>query len=221
MGADRTWELDGRLLDGAGARYEGAGLGEGRDRTAGRELDRDDDPIDGREIVRWEEDLDGLEVETEGLARLRLVRLVKDPLEPDEDREKLRLEGVERLDCGVRFGVRRTLGPDRPLDREPGRWLVKLPVDPVRSGRVTNDGREGVRTWDFPGFATEGLDGLRSVRLVTDPLGPEEDREKLRFGAVERVDCGARVGVRMTFTPDCARRRESDRWRVSDRVDAV
>lgn len=152
---------------------------------------------------------------------MRLVRLVKDPLDPDEGREKLRLEGAERIDCGVRFGVRPTLGPDRPLDREPGRWRVKLPVDPVRSGRVTNDGREGVRTWDFPGFVTEGLDELRSVRPVTDPLDPEEDREKLRLEAVERVDCGARVGVRMTFTPDCVRRRESGRWRVSDRVDAV
>lgn len=221
MGADRTWELDGRLLDGAGARYEGAGLGEGRDRTAGREPDRDEDPTDGRENDRWDVGLDARDLEAEGLDRLRLVRLVKDPPDLDEGRDRLRLDGVDRVDCGTRFGVRLKLGPDRPLDREPGRWRVKVPVDPVPSGRVTNDGREGVRTRDFPGFVTEGLDGLRSVRRVTDPLDPEEGRERLRLGAVERVDCRARVGVRTTFTPDRPLDRESGRCRTNDRVDPV
>ena len=118
FGADRTLELDGLLLDGAGARYEGVDLGEGRDRTAGRELDRDEDRTAGRETVRWEDGLDRLELETEGLDWLRGVRLVTDPLDPDEDREILRLEEEGRDDRWVRVGVRVTLAPDRPLDRE-------------------------------------------------------------------------------------------------------
>ena len=111
-------ELDGLLLDFAGARYEGVDLGEGRDRTEGRELDRDDDRTAGRETFRWEVGLDRLELETEGLDWLRGVRLVTDPLDPDEDREILRLEEEGRDDRWVRVGVRVTLAPDRPLDRE-------------------------------------------------------------------------------------------------------
>lgn len=65
LGADRTRELDGLLLDGAGARYEGVELGAGRDRTEGRELDLDEDRTAGRETFRWEELLDRFELETE------------------------------------------------------------------------------------------------------------------------------------------------------------
>ena len=194
MGADRTRELDGWFLDGAGARYEGVERGDGRDRTA------------GREIVRWVEGFDARELETEGLARLRLVRLVTDPLEPDEGRETLRLDGADRGDCGVRFGVRLKLGPDRPLRRESGRWRVTDPVGPVRLGRRTNDGREGARLREpletFSGAATGGIDNRRLLRSVKDPPDPDEGRERLRLEVVERVDCGARVGVRTTFTPD-------------------
>ena len=118
LGADRTLELDGLLLDGAGARYEGVDLGEGRDCTEGRELGRDEDRTAGRETVRWEVGLDRLELETEGLAWLRGVRLVTDPLDPDEGREIFRLEAGDRVDCGTRVGVRMTFGPDRPLWRE-------------------------------------------------------------------------------------------------------
>lgn len=223
LGADRTRELDGLLLDGDGARKEGVDLGEGRDCTEGRELERDEDRTDGRETARWEVDLD---LETEGLDWLRGVRLVTDPRDPDEDREMLRLEDEGRDDCGLRFGVRLTLGPDRPLDRELGRWRVNVPVDPVRLGRVTNDGcwdevrpREPLET--FPGAATGGIDNCRLLRLVKDPLDPDEGRERLRLGAVERDDCGARVGVRTTFTPDRPLDRESGRCRTSDRVDPV
>ena len=109
------------LLDGAGARYEGVDLGEGRDCTEGRELGRDEDRTAGRETVRWEVGLDRLELETEGLAWLRGVRLVTDPLDPDEGREIFRLEAGDRVDCGTRVGVRMTLAPDRPLWRESGR----------------------------------------------------------------------------------------------------
>lgn len=193
-------------------------MGEGRDRTEGRELDRDEDRTAGRETLRWEVDLD---LETEGLDWLRGVRLVTDPLDPDDGREILRLEDEGRDGCRVRFGVRLTLGPDRPLDRESGRCRVKVPGDPVRLGRVTNDGRDGVRTWDFPGFATEGLEGLRLLRLVKDPPDPDEDRERLRLEAVERVDFGARVGVRTTFTADRPLDRESGRCRTIDRVAPV
>ena len=146
---------------------------------------------------------------------MRLVRFVTDLPEPDEDREKLRLEGVDRVACGARFGVRLKLGPDRP------RCRVKDSVDPVRSGRLTNDGRDGVRTWDFPAPVTEGLDGLRLVRLMKEPLDPDEGREKLRLEAVERADCGTRFGVRMTFTPELLPSRASGRCRVNDRVDPV
>lgn len=208
-------ELDGLLLDGDGARYEGDGLGEGRERTAGRELDRDEDPTDGRENDRWDVGLDARELETEGLARFRLVRLVTEPPDLDEGRVKLRLDGVERVEFGARFGVRLKLGPDRPLDRELGRWRVTEPVDRVWLRRVTNDGRDGVRSREpletLFGGATGGMDNCRLLRLVKDPPDPGEDRERLRFVVVERFDCGARVGVRTTFTPDRALRRESGR----------
>ena len=218
-GADRTWELDGLLLDGAGARYEGVERVEGRDRTEGRELDGDDDRTAGRENVRWEVDL-GLE--TEGLDWLRGARLVTDPRDPDEDREILRFGGEGRDDCGVRFGVRLKLGPDPPRCRESGRWREKDPVDPVRLGRVTNDGPDGVRPRDaletLSGAATGGIDNCRLLRFVNDPLDPDAGRERLRLVAVERVVSGARVGVRMTFTSDRPLRRESGRCRTVDRV---
>ena len=127
-------ELDGLLLDGAGARYEGVDLDEGRDRTAGRELDRDDDRTVGRETFRWEVGLDRLELETEGLDWLRGVRLVTDPLDPDEDREILRLEEEGRDDRWVRVGVRVTLAPDRPLDRELERCRVNDSAGPGSIG---------------------------------------------------------------------------------------
>lgn len=166
-------------------------MGAGRGRTEGRELERDEDRTDGRESVRWEVDLD---LETEDLDWLRGARLVTDPRDPDED-------------------------------REPDRWRVKDPEGPVRLGRVTNDGWDEVRLREpletFPGAATGGLDNCRLLRLVKDPLGPDEDRERLRLGAVERVDCGARAGVRTTFTPDCRFGRESGRCRTNDLVDPV
>lgn len=72
--------------------------------------------------------------------------------------------------------------------------------------RVTNDGRDGARPREpletSFGAATGGTDNCRLLRLVKDPLDPGEDRERLRFVVVERFDCGARVGVRTTFTPD-------------------
>ena len=214
-------ELDGLLLDGAGARYEGVDLGEGRDRTAGRELDRDDDRTVGRETFRWEVGLDRLELETEGLDWLRGVRLVTDPLDPDEDREILRLEEEGRDDRWVRVGVRVTLAPDRPLDRELERCRVNVRLDPVRLGRLTLDGREGARTREPPERETEGVDGLRLVCLVTDLLDPDEDREILRLEEEDREDWGVRVGVRMTFTPDRPLDRELDRWRMNDGLDPV
>lgn len=94
-------------------------------------MDRDEDPTDGRENDRWDEGLDARELETEGLARLRLVRLVTEPLDLDEGRVKLRLDGVERVEFGARFGVRLKLGPDRPLGRVLGRWRVTEPVERV------------------------------------------------------------------------------------------
>lgn len=218
-GADRTWEPDGLLLGGAGARYEGAERVEGRDRTEGRELDGDDDRTDGREIVRWEVDLD---LETEGLDWLRGARLVTDPRDPDEDREILRLGEEGRDDCGVRFGVRLKLGPVRPRCRESGRCREKVPVGPVRLGRVTNEGRDGVRLRDpletLSGAATGGIDNCRLLRLVKDPLDPDVGRERLRLGATDRVVCCDRVGVRMTLTSDRPLRRESGRCRTIDRV---
>lgn len=221
-GADRTREPDGLLLGGDGARYEGVDLGAGRDRTEGRELEREEDRTDGRETVRWEVDLD---LETEGLAWLRGARLVTDPRDPDEDREILRLGEEGRDDFGVRFGVRLTLGPDCPLDRELGRWRVKVPEGLVRLGRVTNDGWDEVRPRElletFPGAATGGIDDRWVLRLVNEPLDPDEDRERLRLGAVERVVCGARVGVRTTFTPDRPLDRDSGRCRTNDLVDPV
>lgn len=218
-GADRTWEPEGLLLGGDGARYEGVDLGAGRDCTEGRELDRDEDRTAGRDADRWDVDLDR---ETEGLDWLRGARLVTDPRDPDEDREILRLGEEGRDDCGVRFGVRLKLGPDRPRCRESDRWREKVPVDPVRLGRVTNVGPDGVRPRDpletLSGRATGGIDNRRLLRVVKDPPEPDEDRERLRLGAVERVVCGARFGVRMTFTSDRPLRRESGRCRTIDRV---
>jgi hypothetical protein len=213
--------LDGLLLDGAGARYEGVDLGEGRDCTEGRELGRDEDRTAGRETVRWEVGLDRLELETEGLAWLRGVRLVTDPLDPDEDREILRLEEEGRDDRWVRVGVRVTLAPDRPLDRELERCRVNVRLDPVRLGRLTLDGREGARTREFPERETEGVDGLRLLRLVTDSLDPDEDREILRLEVEERAGCEAWVRERLRLSRDRPCCRESDRWRVIARVGPV
>jgi len=154
---------------------------------------------------------------------LRGARLVTDPRDPDEDREMLRLGEEGRADCGVRFGVRLKLGPDRPRSRESERCREKVPVGPFRLGRVTNDGRDGVWPREpletLSGAATGGFDNCRLLRLVKDPPDPGADRERFRLGAVERVVCGAREGVRMTLTADRPLRRESDRCRTVDGAD--
>ena len=63
-----------------------------------REVDRDEDRTEGFEKVDEESGLDLLEVQTDGLDALRLLRLLKDPLELGEEREKLRLDEVDRND---------------------------------------------------------------------------------------------------------------------------
>ncbi len=160
-------------------------------------------------------DLDRLELETEGLDWLRGVRLVTDPLDPDEDREMLRFEEEGLDDRWVRVGVRVTLAPDCPLGRELGRWRMNDRLDPVRLGRLTFDGREGARTREPPERETEGVDGLRLVCLVTDLLDPDEDREILRLEVEERAGCEAGVRKRLRLS------RDAPCWRVIVRVDPV
>ena len=94
-------------------------------------------------------------------------------------------------------------------------------LDPVRLGRLTFDGREGARVREPPERETEGVDGLRRFCLVTDLLDPDEDREILRLEEEGRDDRWVRVGVRVTLAPVRPLGRESDRWRMNDRLDPV
>jgi len=109
--------------------------------------------------------------------------LVNDPLDPDEDRERLRLGAVERVDCGARVGVRTTFTPDRPLDRESGRCRTSDRVDPVRSDLVTADRREGTREPLEPLLATlerrEPLSTRRSRARAVDRDSTPEERTPL------------------------------------------
>ena len=98
---------------------------------------------------------------------------------------------------------------------------MNVRVDPVRSGRLTFDGRDGDRTEEPPGRETEGPDGLRFVRLVTDRVDPDEDRERSRLEVEERAGCEAWVRERLRLSRDRPCCRESDRWRVIARVGPV
>ena len=64
-----------------------------------RETDREEDRTEGLEKVGEFAGLDRLELQTDGLDALRLLRVVKDPLEAGEVREKLRVDDLDRKDC--------------------------------------------------------------------------------------------------------------------------
>ena len=94
-------------------------------------------------------------------------------------------------------------------------------LDPVRLGRLTFDGRDGARTREPPERETEGVAGLRLLRLVTEPFDPDEDRERLRLEVEERAGCEARVRERLRLSPDRRCCLESERWRLIVRVGPV
>ena len=64
-----------------------------------RDMDREEDRTDGPLKPGEVPDLDRLELQTDGLDALRLLRVVKDPLEAGEVREKLRVDDLDRKDC--------------------------------------------------------------------------------------------------------------------------
>ena len=94
-------------------------------------MDRDRDRTDGLEEVDEESGLDRLELQTDGLDALRLLRLLKDPLELGEEREKLRLGDVERNDRWFRLRVRSMPAVERPrVERREPSWttLSRVPA---------------------------------------------------------------------------------------------
>ena len=103
-------------------------------------MDREDDRTDGPLTPGEVPDLDRLELQTDGLDALRLLRVVKDPLEAGEVREKLRLDDLDRKDCWARVRV-----PSVPLLATLGR-REPPPATPSREIPVGRDANLDERT---------------------------------------------------------------------------
>ena len=161
-------------------------------------MDRDRDRTDGLEEVDEESGLDRLELQTDGLDALRLLRLLKDPLELGEEREKLRLGDVERNDRWFRLRVRSMPAVERPrVERREPSWttLSRVPAadrDANLEARPTGLENSVV---SIPHTRTSKFSGETLPETAHDGIGGQDSIPRRTSAQIVPVNDGQAVGA--------------------------